>query len=165
MADASAREGLSNSPPTILDQLAFDAAKKLIKQETTNAMNHYWEQEAPERYRRFRVDSFTRNPRELALIRKHLSRLYAARSTHGDFAAYHNRFNHDNAHLCCGCGQLKAPTHFLDCSLSKIRPPRAPPPNGDPEKYLLGTWEGALRFTKWLDRLEFFTKICPRNPS
>ena len=38
-----------------------------------------------------------RAPPKLQLPRKILARLLAARSGHGDFAAYHNRFNHGEA--------------------------------------------------------------------
>ena len=52
---------------------------------------------------------------ELALPRGLLHNLLAARSGHGDFAAYHRRFQHDNANLLCVCGQEKSPTHFVRC--------------------------------------------------
>ncbi|EQL04246.1 hypothetical protein G6O67_007120 [Ophiocordyceps sinensis] len=34
---------------------------------------------------------------------------------HGDFADYHERFNHDDARLTCVCGRRKEPNHLFYC--------------------------------------------------
>ena len=44
-----------------------------------------------------------------------LARVLAARSGHGDFASYHERFNHAGAQLHCQCGARKTPLHFFYC--------------------------------------------------
>ena len=56
-----------------------------------------------------------RKPPELSLSRNLLHLLLAARSGHGDYAAYHLRFNHEDANLYCVCGQEKSLTHFIRC--------------------------------------------------
>ena len=70
----------------------------------------------PTRYRDLNLQMRRREPPELALSRRLLHGLYAARSGHGDFATYHRRFNHHDANLECRCGQEKSPTHFVRCS-------------------------------------------------
>ncbi|POS82955.1 hypothetical protein EPUL_005494 [Erysiphe pulchra] len=44
-----------------------------------------------------------------------LHRLLAARTRHGDFAAYHRRLKHVDANLECVYGQETSPTHFICC--------------------------------------------------
>lgn len=56
-----------------------------------------------------------RKPPELALPRRLLHKLIAARTGHGDFAAYHRRFHHSDANLECTCGLETSPTHFIRC--------------------------------------------------
>ncbi|CEJ82402.1 hypothetical protein VHEMI02468 [[Torrubiella] hemipterigena] len=50
---------------------------------------------------------------ELDIPRQLLRHLLAARSHHGDFAVYYQRFHHDNATLECPCGHEKTPTHLF----------------------------------------------------
>lgn len=50
------------------------------------------------------------------LERKDVGRVLAARSHHGDFAQYHERFQHENARLECPCGARKSPTHPWTCT-------------------------------------------------
>lgn len=54
-------------------------------------------------------------PRELDLPRATLARLLSIRSMHGDFAWYHRKFHHDDAHLTCSCGRDKTPEHLVLC--------------------------------------------------
>ena len=71
-------------------------------------------------------------PPELSLLpRPSLGRLLSARSGHGDFAAYHRRFKHNNADIYCTCGQEKSPDDMpghlrlrrhAKCPLGGLRP-------------------------------------------
>lgn len=46
----------------------------------------------------------------------------SAISSHGDFAAYHRRFGHDDAYLTCPmCDQETAPDHIWTCSRNSQR--------------------------------------------
>ncbi|POS84336.1 hypothetical protein EPUL_004526 [Erysiphe pulchra] len=54
-------------------------------------------------------------PPELTISRRLLHRLIAARTGHGDFAAYHRRLKNLDAELECVCGQEITPTHFIRC--------------------------------------------------
>src|SRR2546423_35215 len=47
--------------------------------------------------------------------RKALGTLLAARSGHGDFASYHERFQHLDATLTCSYGVRKTPEHAFLC--------------------------------------------------
>src|SRR5947209_8158049 len=42
-----------------------------------------------------------------------LAKIYASRLGDGDFADYHERWNHEDAQLHCRCGVRKAPWHFI----------------------------------------------------
>ena len=50
-----------------------------------------------------------------SLFRRLLHHLIAARTGHGDFAAYHRQFNHYNANVECTCGLETSPTYFIRC--------------------------------------------------
>ena len=53
---------------------------------------------------------------EMALKRETLGWLIAARSGHGHFAAYHERFNHvEETDLRCSCGVRRAQLHPFMC--------------------------------------------------
>ncbi len=52
-------------------------------------------------------------PAELKLPRPALHHRFAARTQHGDFANYHERFNHLDARRNCSCGCRKSPTHIF----------------------------------------------------
>lgn len=104
-------------------------------------------------------------PKELTLPRSIIAHIYAARTGHGDFAEYHERFHHENALTTCSCGALKSPTHILHCNRPIQRLPKTATRAGDVTKYLLGTFKGASILTKWIKETNYFTEICPRFPS
>ena len=66
-----------------------------------------------------------KRPPELKLPRFALGKLYACRTEHGDFEAYHERLGHADAELRCCCGRPKSPEHFFYCRLGKRAAPRA----------------------------------------
>ncbi|KAM3448171.1 hypothetical protein MY3296_008041 [Beauveria thailandica] len=57
------------------------------------------------------------NPEMQTLTRLELHHLIAARSGHGDFANYHERFDHPDARVICNCGRRKTPARILFCPL------------------------------------------------
>ena len=161
-ADEAAKEGSRLAPaPSIL---SLSSLKRWIKQELSSAAKRYWEKAAPQSYRNMDITDFPLQPNILKLPRPLLARLLAARSGHGDFADYHERFNHDDAHLLCRCGARKAPLHFFFCSIAKRRASRPPGPPQEVIPFLLTTPKGAKTLAEWLTETRFFVDICTRHP-
>ncbi|KAF6513028.1 hypothetical protein HZS61_007286 [Fusarium oxysporum f. sp. conglutinans] len=105
--------------------------RRIARQKPKEAFQAWWSTSAPEQYKRLNLKATTGCSPELSPPRAALHHLLAAKSLHGDFAAYHERFNHDDARLLCSCGRRKAPDHIFYCR--KV-PPRhrmrlAPSPN------------------------------------
>lgn len=59
--------------------------------------------------------------REHNLPRWVLGRLIAARTGHGDFAAYHERFHHSDYLATCSCRKPKTTIHFFFCPHTRKR--------------------------------------------
>lgn len=84
-------------------------------QRRQNLVNEWWSSVCPDRYRDLDLQMCRRKPPELTLLRRLLHNLIAARTGHGDFAAYNRRFHHWDANLECICGQENSSTHFIRC--------------------------------------------------
>lgn len=116
-ADAEARIALRdlperNSQPTYIT-LSF--LRRLMQQRRQELVEKWWSDVCPPRYQDLDLKMRRRKPPELKLSRRLLHRLIAARTGHGDFAAYHRRLKHIDANLECVCGQETTPTHFIRC--------------------------------------------------
>ena len=95
----------------------------------------------------------------LSLPRQALARLLAARSGHGDFASYHERFGHEDAVIRCRCGARTTPTHFIFCRINLTRSLL----EVHKDKLLLvtdllSTTEGAFVFSRWLSESRYFER-------
>ncbi|KAJ3453633.1 hypothetical protein MRS44_017880 [Fusarium solani] len=115
----------------------------------------------PEQYKRFDLKATAGCPLESSLSRTALHHLLAARSLHGDFAAYHGRFDHSKARLVCACNRLKTLNHIF--YYRKI-PPRhrmrlAPSPNAAVN---LAIGKDFTKFVKLSKSSAFSDNICPR---
>ncbi|KAH7471632.1 hypothetical protein FOMA001_g13655 [Fusarium oxysporum f. sp. matthiolae] len=159
-ADKLAKAGSSTPEPEgARPTLAY--LRRIARQKPKEAFETWWSTSAPEQYKRLNLKATTGCPPELSLPRAALHHLLAARSLHEDFAAYHERFDHSDAHLVCSCNRRKAPDHIFYCR--KV-PPRhrkrlAPLPNA-PVTLAIGK-----DFTKCAELSKasaFFQKICPR---
>lgn len=160
-ADKLAKEACTLSPVT-RTHLSIARAKRRVEQLYQEAAQRYWNDKAPARYRELGIGYSSKMPGVLALPRPILGHLLAARSGHGDFAAYHTRFKHDDALMTCSCGQEKSPEHFLSCPLASPRP-RLPGriPRSRRPQWLLGTDKGAAAFATWCESSAFFRRLCP----
>ena len=144
----------TNASPT----LAF--LRKTARKRPRDAFEAWWAQNEPERYKPLGLKATIRCPPELKLRRPILHHLLAARSHHGDFADYHERFNHVDARLTCLCGRRKAPTHIFYC---RRLPPRhrmrmLPSPTAAVNQ------ARGKNFDKFSAMAEaFFGKVCPRH--
>ncbi len=162
-ADRAAKEGaMLPFPQQPVYSLA--ALNRSAKTTALQATSSLWAVVAPQLYRDLGITTSPRTPKELSLPRNPLSRIIAARTGHGDFADYHIRFNHEDAHLLCRCGARKGPLHFFFCSIAKRRSPRPPGPPSEVLPYLLGTPNGARDLAAWLTKTRFYEDICTRNP-
>ncbi|KAF6515167.1 hypothetical protein HZS61_005073 [Fusarium oxysporum f. sp. conglutinans] len=136
--------------------------RRIARQQPKEAYEAWWSTSAPEQDKRLNLKATTGCPPELSLPRAALHHLLAARSLHGDFAAYHERFDHVDARLVCSCGRRKAPDHIFYCR--KV-PPRhrmrlAPSLNAAVNLAI------GKDFTKFIDLSKdsaFFGKTCPRH--
>ena len=116
-ADVAARAALQSLPPrqTQPGHITLAYLHRLMHQRRQNLVDEWWSTVCPARYRDLDLEMRRRKPPELSLSRNLLHHLLAARSGHGDYAAYHRRFNHKDANLYCVCGQETSPTHFIRC--------------------------------------------------
>ena len=115
-ADALAAIGASDAPPPGSPASLAGAARwarDRLMQETAE-----WWRKQKQRAHVLLPPATPKVPEELGIPRRHLARLLAERSGHGNYAAYHDRFGHHGAPRECPfeCGLDTAPGHFLECS-------------------------------------------------
>ena len=97
---------------------------------------------------------------EMALKREVLGWLIAARSGHGHFADYHERFGHEED-IYCKCGQRRSKAHPFSCSSARaLRVKLFSVIDGRPltQKEVLGTAQGIKMFAEWAPKTELFTR-------
>ncbi|KAJ6439060.1 reverse transcriptase [Purpureocillium lavendulum] len=160
-ADGLAKAGcLQPEPPEAMPSLAH--LRRLARQQSRDAFKAWWSTEAPESYKTLDLEATTSCPPELALPRATLHSLLAARSRHGDFADYHERFNHDDARLDCSCGRRKTPEHPFYCRKvpPRLRMRLAPSP-AEAIHHAVG--KGFKAFVEMTSESSFFQRICPRH--
>lgn len=119
-ADFQAKLGCTEPTPTSQGPTAA-FTKRWARQRTKEEFSSWWEERQPESYKRLNLPANLTPNDELNSPRPLLARLLAARSGHGDFADYHERFHHDNATLACSCGRRKSPKHLFYCRKVKAR--------------------------------------------
>jgi hypothetical protein len=135
--------------------------KRCAKEEAPNAFQIYWRDAAPERYKQLGLGA-QKKPAELNFPRFTLGKLYASRSGHGDFAAYHERFRHVDAEKECHCGRKKTPEHFFYCRLGR-RAARHPWGLMGVQE-VLATRSGSAKLDQWLTESGYFRGVCPPHP-
>jgi hypothetical protein len=157
-ADKAAKEGASLPPP--LDPISTLASLKRIARTTAKAaIINLWATTAPTGYNNLYI-TYPQNLNELCLQRPALARIIASRTGHGDFAAYHTRFNHENAVNHCSRRRTKSPLHFYFCKKSNLRKLTANLNTSEAIPWLLGNQKGAVRLAKWITDSKFFVNIC-----
>jgi hypothetical protein len=115
-----AKKGCKKDPPDTIAIISY--AKRQLRRSNRAAFDNWWWQKAPDYFRHLvagelipREEASLRARPSLEIPRASLGRWLAARSHHGDFASYHKRFNHDDAHLLCSCKHEKTPEHYAYC--------------------------------------------------
>ena len=160
-ADALAKAATSlPEPADALPTLAH--LRRIARQQSRDAFEAWWDASAPDQYKPLHLKPTTGCPPELELPRPLLHHLLAARSRHGDFADYHERFNHDDARLTCSCGQRKEPSHLFYCRkiLPRHRMRLAPSPTAAVNRAIGRDFD---KFVKLAKASSFFEWACPRH--
>ena len=98
---------------------------------------------------------------EMSLNREVLGWLIAARTGHGHFADYHERFGHEEVDVHCRCGQKRSRLHPFSCPHARLhraklfsladRRPFTP-------NEILGTAQGVKIFAEWAPKTELFRR-------
>ncbi|KAF4460560.1 reverse transcriptase [Fusarium albosuccineum] len=135
--------------------------RRLARQKPKEAFGSWWSSASPEQYKRFNLKATVACPPELSLPRTVLHHLLAARSLHGDLAAYHERFNHSEARVVCSCNRRKTPDHIFYCR-RVLRRHQARPAPSPYTATNLALGKDFDKFVKLAKSSAFFDRICPR---
>ena len=156
-ADKEAKQGATFPLPQSFPPEKLAWAQRALKEHLWQRFNTYWADNAPQQYRDLAM-GLDKNPCELQLPRATLGRLLAAHSGHGDFASYHERFEHKDAKLECSCGRPKSPHHFFYCRQG--RKAAAHPWRHRTVDDILSTKTGVSLFQEWIRNSNFYLNIC-----
>lgn len=160
-ADELARRGASlTTPPNNPPSAAW--VKRQARETTKMKYFLWWADNSPSLYQMAGLNVTLGQPSELLIPRYHLRYLLAARTGHGDFAEYHERFDHEDASLYCTCGRRKSQFHVFYCR--KISPDlriRLGPKARETIERIIGPKHFG-EFVELIKDSDFFTRICPR---
>jgi len=122
-ADELANEGAEL--PQMREECWMTLARaKRWKKESLNArFENWWRQHPKPQHLSRQLDTpkpWGKSKQYKGLSRVSVGRVLAARSAHGDFADYHERFGHDTE-LTCQCGRRKSPLHTWTCAKRSFR--------------------------------------------
>ncbi|KJZ68708.1 hypothetical protein HIM_11899 [Hirsutella minnesotensis 3608] len=161
-ADELAKAGATLPDPT-MDITTLAYLRRKAKADAASRFEAWWQAEMPDSYRALKLTTTTKCPKELVGVpRERLHHLLAARSRHGDFAQYHERFNYQDALLNCSCGRRKAPDHIFSCrKTDPVRRVKLIPSAGQAINSAIGPKYET--FLKLVEETNFFEKICPRR--
>ncbi|EED18627.1 conserved hypothetical protein [Talaromyces stipitatus ATCC 10500] len=99
-ADLTTKEGAASTPPAP-HKSSYTSLKRHAKTQSLSAAQSQWQKVAPQSYQDLEITTSPKRPGELQLNRLDLGHIIVARTGHGDFADYHERFNHDDTYLLC----------------------------------------------------------------
>ncbi|ODM18340.1 hypothetical protein SI65_06211 [Aspergillus cristatus] len=159
-ADEQAKKGARSTPQTNTPPTRYAWAHRTLREEFWRRFQAFWAENAPQQYQDLSI-GLDKRPHELSLPRATLGRLLAARSGHGDFAQYHERFGHEDAKLECSCGRPKTPHHFYYCQKGHKASPQ--PWGSRQVDEILRSKSGTRDLHEWLQRSHFYRTICPAH--
>ena len=164
-ADLLAKIGAESEPPA--DAIPSPA---WIGREARNWKDHatemWWRAEAPQRYLEWEIP-WKKKPPELNCERAWLATIIAARTQHGDFAAYHERFIHQDGPWLCRCGREKKWNHIFFCREAKNiwnQSRRKPPPWIKPRRSFRDMFcepKGWQALQDYAKATGFYTQLSP----
>ncbi|KAE8216880.1 hypothetical protein CF319_g8889 [Tilletia indica] len=104
-----------------------------------------------DQYAKYRLRAPTLRPSpDLTLPRRLHGLLLSVRTGHGDFAPYHERFDHNDASLNCRCEAPKTPEHPLLCETYALHQHLLHDDNGQISlPWLLDSRQGSLAFARY----------------
>lgn len=133
--------------------------KRHLKAQKKREFDDWWKDQAEQRYQFVGTHAVSKKPLS-SHKRKTLHRLLAARSGHGDFADYHERFGHRESNNNCSCGKRKSPRHIFYCK--KIRGHRLVHGYIPDVAIFEFFGEEGDKWAIYVEESEFYTRICPR---
>ena len=99
---------------------------------------------------------------EMSLKREVLGWLIAARSGHGHFADYHERFGHKEEDIYCRCGRRRSRSHPFSCSSARkwrVKLFSVTDRRLLTQKEVVGTAQGIKMFAEWAPKTELFPGV------
>lgn len=157
LADQLAKEGakmpVGDNLPTV------SHCKRQMRRLLPIAFQRWWDTVDRESYHGLQLKAELKKLPELTLQRRQLGYLLAARTHHGDFADYHERFNHEDAVINCPCGRRKSPTHLFYCRKipHSLRPRLTPEPAAAIRRYLGRSFQTYVKLADF-----YYSKINKR---
>jgi ribonuclease HI len=157
LADLLAKQGANLPVPEHLPSVSY--RKRQVKGQIAVDYQQWWQGIERAGYSSLGLTAELRRLPELALPRRLLGYLLAARSHHGDFADYHERFHPGQATLECPCGRQKSPTHLFYCRKvpRHLRARLSPEPEAAIGRFLGRSYKVYLRIADF-----YYTKINKR---
>ncbi|KAM3450573.1 hypothetical protein NHJ6243_009776 [Beauveria neobassiana] len=113
LADQLAKHGATLPIDEHLPSVSY--MKRQMKKQIAVDHRAWWVSVERTEYLKLGLGAELKKLPELSLPRRVLGYLLTARSQHGDFAEYHERFHPGQATLECPCGRQKSPTHLFYC--------------------------------------------------
>lgn len=162
LADQLAKKGASRG--RLFNQTTTRShAKRELNAALRRSFQDWWKSNTPSGYEHLKLRASLKPTHELkTLDRQELFWLISARTGHGDFYNYHERFGHTGAITQCICGKRTTPVHIFYCRKTyHKRPGDTPAVPFFTRSYLnrlIGRewWE----FIWWAHVTKFFTWVC-----
>ena len=160
------------STPMTIEVQTFANARRIIREKKDHAWQKEWESKGISKsikmYHELKIRPTTnaKSMPEMNLSREVLGWLIAARTGHGHFADYHDRFGHEEVDVYCRCGQRRSRLHPFSCALGRshraklfsLKEKRPLTPNK-----ILGTAEGIKLFAEWAPKTELLRRNLGHN--
>ncbi len=129
-------------------KFTFASLSRFVRERAVELAASWWQKHGHKHHADLNLKMTRKRPPELALPRWAYHRLIAARTGHGDFANYHERFKHEDIDGKCECGRERRPWHFAECrpALQRWRSEKREPPPKAREMLAENGWEKFLEF-------------------
>lgn len=142
------------------NKMSYATVKRIMLSTQSKMETDWWNTHSPISYKTLNIifDPTGKLLRELKIERKIerkiLGLLIAARSGHGDYKAYHERFGHEK-YENCSCGADKTSIHFFFCreTRNKVKREIGMRRSQEAIDWLLSTPQGATAFSRIMENI------------